>query len=279
MRNWRDRDTGSSFQKPEFAFLNMRTKMVDGVPKFTWYDREKKEDKFYSGKIKGYLLGYAFQSSAYEKSTKNMYQSSIWFKKDKFITWHNGQKFFEGNKDKFQKYLTDSGIKANVKTKLVVFVLNDKGMVYAISTHPGIGLHDLKKNRDAFKENYIVVSANLYNANDGTITDNTVIKNLSGIDNLPVPARLNAGEAITDQAADKMDIDGWVAKYEKYEAFYGGGNQNQQQATPSQQQSAPPNHMKASDIDPLNESLPTSGASNESIPGNSVLDQEDDLPF
>lgn len=248
-----------------------------GNPAFTWYDKDKKEQKQSKKAITGMFLGSAMKVSAFSRDlgpNGGFYRSSVYFNREMPIqVWSRSakgaEKLCEGNLELIEEKL---GAVADDKPskKQVIFILTSKG-VYAIETNLSLAIEQissaLKTDEKLFSENFMELTPEIYDPEDKSISEKC--KTFLGPfapKNPPKYAAIGIDGEISDE-----DLQTALPTIEQYAAWkahkIGGSVTQEKKEEPLVEGDIPPREPVASAQPP---------AAQLADP---MVDEEDDLPF
>lgn len=232
----------------------------NGIPCFTVYDKDQKANVIIEAPIKGILIGQAMEASSYSDnlgSKGGNYTSSYYFtNNDKIALFAPTSKGYDvvcsGNMEEIEAFIKKEST-GNLKKKQVLFVLNENGLI-AVTTNLSIAIDQIRTNKEALSECYIILNPQLFAEDDTTITKKA--KEYLGkfrTKNPPKYAAITVGELITEDDFQKWNTDNAIAEYALWKEFKTKGGEEKPEAKPHVSE-APPTDSDWTDLmEPVNE--------------------------
>lgn len=218
---------GSANNIPKLDILHRITlKENNGEVYFAVWDKAEKVNVQFPVPIEGILIGQAMEAISYSDnlgSKGGNYTSSHYFtNNDAVALFAPSAKGYDvvhkGNMASIEAFVKENST-GNLKKKQVLFVLTQEGLL-AISTNLTIAIDQIKTNKEALSERYVILHPQLYNATDKTISARA--KGFLGKlvkTNPPKFATISVGELISEEDFTDWKAEEMIANYSKWKEF------------------------------------------------------------
>lgn len=218
---------GQASNVPKLDILHRITlKENNGEIYFAVWNKDEKVNVAFPAPIKGILIGQAMEALSYSDnlgSKGGNYTSSHYFtNNDTVALFAPSAKGYDvvhkGNMASIETFVKENST-GNLKKKQVLFVLTQDGLL-AISTNLTIAIDQIKTNKEALSEKYVILHPKLYNAADKTISIKA--KGFLGKlvkTNPPKFAAISVGELISEEDFTDWKAEETIALYNKWKEF------------------------------------------------------------
>ncbi len=218
---------GSGNAIPQLSIVKrISLKEITGEVVFSEYDKDQKCNVEFPAPIVGILIGTAMEATSYSDdlgSKGGNYTSSYYFtNNDQIALFAPTSKGYEvvhkGNMDAIEAYIKTNST-GNLKKRQVLFILTEIGLL-AISTNLSISIDQIRQNKEALQERYIVLNPKLFEESDTTISKKA--KEYLGKfrqKNPPKFAAISVGDLISEPDFVSMGADEVIEEYKVWKEF------------------------------------------------------------
>ena len=208
-------------------YLDMKNNL-DEKPAFHYVDKDESGkiiQHFFTKPVSGVYIGQAMKLSCWDQSSSGFYKTTAYFSKESRISLFDNysQYVMTGNLEDIEKYCIKN-VSTAIKKQRTIYLLTDKGII-EISTNLSISIYEFKVysggDKDRLLDYLMVLNPKLYNEKDEFFTEK--IKKLLGalaVTNPPKYASISQGEPITEQLADKLNIEQVADEFLEWKNYY-----------------------------------------------------------
>lgn len=282
MSNWKDR-ARSDRSKKTGQKLNLNQtfeirKNEEGVPCFSFYDKDMEDRVLISNPIVGIYVGKCMMIEGFSPElgrNGGTYRSSFYFtNEDKIALFAMGNKVFEGVPEACSNYINSAN--GSPKKRMVIFVQTKKGL-NAIKTNVSIAIHQFKNiHEDTLVDKYIQVSPKVCDVDSPEMKEPMKYLGKLAKSNPPLYADVVVGAEIEDEVAVSFGMDEVMENFIKYKAKVTGG-ENPDSEDLSEEEQDREYLQEQADNTKRNIDAQTPTANVPEAP--SFDDSDDDLPF
>ena len=232
--SWKDKlkENQGGSNNPTLNATPIQVKRTDdGKIMFARWDKEESKN-IYANKIKGVLIGQANKLSAFSPDLgKNggQYQSSYYFSNKDITVYGQGKLFFKGTFDDLLVKLNQAGADKPSKKK-VLFIKTEKNVLVAVETNMVIGIDQMNQCKDDVSECTVLLEPKLFDHSNPCISKKSVeYLGKLAVKNPPLYAHLDVREPITDDLAERLELESTLDNYAEWKKFKLGGGEEVQE--------------------------------------------------
>jgi hypothetical protein len=218
---------GGQSQVPRLdVSVKLGIKEKDGKPSFHFYDKNLKNDVFFTTPIKGILVGEGMVMEAFCANENRSYTTAMYASKSNVALFGpspNGySKVCSGTLDECEAWLKKN-TNSQPKKRRVFLVLTEKGLV-SVTTNMSIAIDQVGQLGDSIYTSEVVLKPALYDPSDKGVSNKCkeILKKLA-VKNPPKYASVSTGDPIDEGKAEKWGASKHISDYVAWRKWATGG--------------------------------------------------------
>lgn len=226
--------SGEGYSTPELLkrismTITMRTD--DKVtPKFCYYDKENKVNKFFTSPIEGVLLGVANKFESFDRflgSKGGTYKSTYYFRKSNEVAVFGGDEIIRGTVEQAEAILKQKS-QGTVKKRSALFVLTTKGKLVVVETNMSLFISNMNVLEDgATIDKFVKLTPTLYNNKLEVAKGAKEYLGAMADQNPPKFALIETTDEITEEFATNHGLIEYIDLMNDFKAQTDGGDAQQ----------------------------------------------------
>lgn len=188
---------------------------------FKSWNKETEQNEFYYEPLKGIYIGGAMKLSAYDDnlgSKGGNYFSSHYVNKENIVLFEPGKtikRVCQGNMEEIEKWIATNTTSRAPRKKWCIFLLTEQGLV-EVQTNITIAIDQLKKNKEAISERYVILVPTLYSPDNDLSKSCKEMLGKFATKNPPKYASLSTGELITEMDFENWDTENVIETFKEW---------------------------------------------------------------
>lgn len=267
----------------------LETDRLDGIPCFSYWDKDKKENIASRNPFAGIFIGHSMSVTAFDKNAGakgGSWETSHYFTKSDTITLfrptaRGSEKFMTGLVPDVIAEMSKQNLQP--KKKYTLYILTLKGKLVSLKSNVTLCINEMNNVKNELSDRVMIFSPKVYDANDTSI--NKKVHEMLGplaATNQPTYVRVTPGDELSDKIIEDTDLITHLTEFKAWKDYKVNFKKATENDAPDDKSTRPENYggRAAGSPDlPMDNRFapPPAMTSTQPVPDKQNFD--DDLPF